>query len=132
MRLFLASAAAFAAVSMPGIAWAQGPQRIRVSVEKRDGTNWTQPTRFKASNPDADDRFGVSVALWGDTGAIGAIWEDSNFNYWNAQTKILNSSLVPFIKGVETTEDAISVTVTFDPDGIHSTQTTHSKLKPQP
>ena len=70
--------------------------------------------------------------IWGGSDAKFAVWEDSNFNYWDAQPKVLNSSLGPFIKGIETTDDAISVTVTFDADGIHSTQTTHSKLKPQP
>jgi len=41
---------------------------------------WTQQAYVKASNTDAGDRFGWSVALSGDgsTLAIGARWEDSN------------------------------------------------------
>ena len=71
--------------------------------------------------------------IWGtDDDTKFAIYEDSNFNYWNAQTKILNSTLVGFIKGVETNEDSLSVTVTFAPDGIHSTQTTHSSAPKSP
>ncbi len=43
---------------------------------------WTQEAYFKASNPDADDRFGLGLALSGDgrTLAVGAPLEDSNGN----------------------------------------------------
>ncbi len=33
---------------------------------------------LKASNTDADDHFGLSLALDGDTVAVGAHWESSN------------------------------------------------------
>ena len=45
----------------------------------RDGAgNWSQQAYLKASNTGADDRFGVSVAIAGDTVVVGARLEDSN------------------------------------------------------
>ena len=51
----------------------------------RTGTNWSQQAYLKASNAeggtsrfDTADSFGVSVALSGDTLAVGALGEDSN------------------------------------------------------
>lgn len=38
----------------------------------RDGTNWTQQAYLKASDADANDQFGNSVAVSGDTVAVGA------------------------------------------------------------
>jgi hypothetical protein len=49
-----------------------------VYVFTRSGTTWTQQAYIKASNPGTDDRFGFSVALSGDTLAIGAARESSN------------------------------------------------------
>jgi hypothetical protein len=49
-----------------------------VYVFTRNGTNWTQQAYVKASNIDADDNFGYSVSLSGDTLAVGAPEEDSN------------------------------------------------------
>ena len=45
----------------------------------RDGAaNWSQQAYLKASNTDAFDRFGTSVAIAGDTVVVGANGEDSN------------------------------------------------------
>jgi hypothetical protein len=45
----------------------------------RDGAgNWSQQAYLKASNTDAIDRFGTSVAMTGDTVVVGARFEDSN------------------------------------------------------
>lgn len=41
---------------------------------------WTQQAYLKASNAEADDRFGVSVAIDGDTIVVGARKEDSSAN----------------------------------------------------
>ena len=49
-----------------------------VYVFTRSGTTWTQQAYLKASNTDARDYFGYSVALSGDTLAVGALSEDSN------------------------------------------------------
>jgi hypothetical protein len=42
----------------------------------RSGTTWTQQAYVKASNPGPIDAFGYSVALSGDTLAVGAYLED--------------------------------------------------------
>ena len=44
----------------------------------RNGTTWSQQAYLKASNTDALDAFGVSVAVSGDTVVVGAHNEDSN------------------------------------------------------
>jgi hypothetical protein len=48
-----------------------------VYVFRRTGTSWQQEAYVKASNSDANDEFGSSVALSGDTLAVGAYQEDS-------------------------------------------------------
>jgi len=48
-----------------------------VYVFVRSGTTWIQQAYLKASNTEASDNFGSSVALSGDTLAIGAFGEDS-------------------------------------------------------
>ena len=47
-------------------------------VFTRSGTAWSQQAYLKASNPDSDDSFGYSVALYGETLAVGADREASN------------------------------------------------------
>lgn len=49
-----------------------------VYVFVRDGTTWTQQAYIKASNPQNSDHFGFSVAVSGDTLAVGAPLEDSS------------------------------------------------------
>jgi hypothetical protein len=44
----------------------------------RSGMNWTQQAYLKASNTDAGDAFGISVAVSGDTVVVGAVGENSN------------------------------------------------------
>ncbi|MEA2559168.1 MAG: trimeric autotransporter adhesin [Acidobacteriota bacterium] len=44
----------------------------------RSAGAWSQQAYLKASNTDADDRFGESVAISGDTIVVGAFQEDSN------------------------------------------------------
>ncbi len=48
-----------------------------VYVFRRSGTSWAQEAYLKASNTGAGDRFGSSLALSGNTLAIGAYLEDS-------------------------------------------------------
>jgi hypothetical protein len=43
----------------------------------RNGAMWMQQAYLKASNAERFDSFGASVALYGDTLVIGAIYEDS-------------------------------------------------------
>ncbi|MGI6249911.1 MAG: FG-GAP repeat protein [Anaerolineaceae bacterium] len=47
-------------------------------VFARSGSTWTQQAYLKASNTDASDRFGFSVAISGDMIVVGAIRESSN------------------------------------------------------
>ena len=49
-----------------------------VYVFTRSGTTWSQQAYLKASNTDADDSFGRSVSLSGDTLAVGVYGEDSS------------------------------------------------------
>ena len=49
-----------------------------VIVYTRTGTVWTQQAKLKASDAAGDDRFGVSVAIAGDTIVVGADWDDEN------------------------------------------------------
>lgn len=57
--------------------------RIRISVDDHQARYpvtidpTAQQAYLKASNAGTQDRFGVSVAVSGDTVAVGAIWEDS-------------------------------------------------------
>jgi FG-GAP repeat len=44
----------------------------------KQGGVWSQQAYLKASNPTGADLFGTSVAISGDTIAVGAFWEDSN------------------------------------------------------
>ena len=44
----------------------------------RGGTTWSQQAYLKASNTNAQDLFGISVGLSGETAVVGAIFEDSN------------------------------------------------------
>ena len=44
----------------------------------RNGTTWSQQAYLKASNTDAGDVFGFSVAISGDTVVVGASFEASN------------------------------------------------------
>src|SRR6185295_5247508 len=43
----------------------------------RNGISWSQQAYLKASNTESDDRFGLAVAITGDTAVIGAHLEDS-------------------------------------------------------
>ncbi|EIE01053.1 FG-GAP repeat protein [Leptospira licerasiae] len=52
-----------------------------VYVYKRTGTTWVEEAYIKAPNPDQGDYFGYSVAISGDTIAVGAQYEASNQNY---------------------------------------------------
>ena len=61
--------------------------------------------------------------VWGTPGHQFAIWENDNFNYWNAQQQVLNSTLADFTQISETLAADASVTVTLEADGIHATTT---------
>ncbi|MBI2927005.1 MAG: FG-GAP repeat protein, partial [Verrucomicrobia bacterium] len=54
------------------------PESGAAYVFVRSGTSWKQQAYLKASNPGADDGFGYSVAVSGDTVVVGAYFEDSS------------------------------------------------------
>jgi hypothetical protein len=58
-----------------------------VYIFRRTGVTWTQEAYLKAPNAEAYDYFGNSVAVSGDTVAVGASSEDSN------QTTITNGAI---------------------------------------
>ncbi|MEI8015151.1 MAG: hypothetical protein WCH20_09975 [Nitrospira sp.] len=62
------------AVGVPGEASASGA----VYVFTRTGSNWSPQAYLKASNTEANDGFGYSVALAGDSLAVGATGEASD------------------------------------------------------
>lgn len=57
-----------------------------VYVYSRIATTWQQEAYIKASNPDSTDQFGASVALFGNTLAVGATDEDSSTTGIDPQT----------------------------------------------
>jgi hypothetical protein len=54
------------------------PNSGAVFVYRRSDAGWNQEAYLKAINGDADDQFGKSVALSGNTLAVGAVGEDSD------------------------------------------------------
>ena len=62
------------AVGAPG----QDSNAGAVYVFIRNGSGWSQQAYLKASNAAANDQFGYSVALAGDTLVVGAIYEDGD------------------------------------------------------
>jgi hypothetical protein len=55
-------------------------------------------------------------SAWG-SGKDFAVWENNNFQYYNADQRVLNSTLKSFTKGPEAKGDSISATVTFPAEG---------------
>ena len=65
---------------------------------------------------------GASIStVWSNPGHKFAIWEKDNFQYWNAQERVLNSTLADFSLLADGLASDASVTVTFEEDGIHTT-----------
>ncbi len=63
-----------------------------VYVFIRNGGLWSQQAYIKASNADSSDQFGFSVALTGDTLAVGAIYEGGNGTGVNSGSQADNSA----------------------------------------
>lgn len=65
-----------------GINWDEtnnlAPESGAVYIFEKTGNTWIQTAYIKASNSDAYDNFGVSIALYGNTLVVGAPYEDSN------------------------------------------------------
>ncbi len=54
------------------------PQAGAAYVFVRSGSSWTQQAYLKGSNTEAGDRFGIRLAISGDTALVGAFGEDSS------------------------------------------------------
>jgi uncharacterized membrane protein len=64
--------------------------------------------------------------IWATNDGQFVMYENSNFNLWQAQKKVLdNSTLANFSKGGDVGAGAISAKVTFEADGVHSTAVTY-------
>jgi hypothetical protein len=75
-----------------------------VYIFKRDGNgDWIQDAYLKASNAEADDQFGFSVAISGSTIVVGAFREDSN------QTTITNDDGQPGLPDNDSAENSGAV-----------------------
>jgi trimeric autotransporter adhesin len=74
-----------------------------VYVFKRAAGTWTQQAYLKASNNRAGAAFGVSLALKGDTLAVGALYESSNGVGGQSDTSAPNAGAVYVFKRTGTT-----------------------------
>jgi len=61
--------------------------------------------------------------IWGK-GANFAVWEKDNFQYYDAEKRVLNSTLEEFSKGPDAEGDSVSCTVTIPADGSGTVITT--------
>ena len=87
----------------------------------RNGTTWTQQAYLKASNTDNSDSFGASVAVSGDTVAVGAENEDSNATGINGDQTNNNAAnagaVYVFVRnGTSWTQQAYLKASNTDPD----------------
>ena len=63
---------------------------------------------------DSNARF--SRYFWGK-GRKFAMWENDNYQYYNAEQRVLRSSLAEFTQGPEIVSGDVSVTITFKEGG---------------
>ena len=64
---------------------------------------------------------GTSVRMvWGNKRKF-AIWENDNFQYWNAEKQVLKSTLANFSQGASSSGGDVSATVTFNANGTSIT-----------
>ena len=57
-----------------------GTESGSACVFVRSGSLWIEQDKLAASDGAADDRFGQSVSVSGDTAVVGAMWDDDNGN----------------------------------------------------
>ena len=72
---------------------------------------------FRAESVPYRDDNGRRIRMFWGKGREFAIWERDNFNYWDAQERVLNSSMAEFTQGPEASNGNVSATITFTPDG---------------
>ncbi|MBL8063643.1 MAG: S-layer homology domain-containing protein [Anaerolineales bacterium] len=86
-----------------------------VYVFTRSGSDWSQQAYLKASNSEAGDNFGETVAISGDTVVVGAYKEDSNATGVNGNEG--NNSFDAGAAYVFAISSTASHTVTFKANG---------------
>ncbi|MCP4420127.1 MAG: tandem-95 repeat protein [Chloroflexi bacterium] len=103
----------------------------------RSGSTWSQQAKLTANDGAADDIFGISVAVSGDTAVIGAYGDDDNGNYsgsayiftrsgstWSQQAKLTASDGAAddfFGRSVAVSEDTAIISANGNDDnGSHS------------
>ena len=80
-------------------------------IFKRSGTTWTQQAKLTASDAQASDDFGYSVAISGDYAIVGA---------WNEDTGGTDAGAAYVFKGTTTTSSTVSE---HPPSALTGTQT---------
>lgn len=89
---------------------------------------------YRAESVPFRNAKGVSVTqVWGSAEHRYAIDPNNNFNYWNAQEKVLKSTLANFSLAADgLTADSL-LKVTIEQDGIHVTkEVSNPSAKPNP
>jgi hypothetical protein len=108
----------------------------------RSGTTWSQQAYLKASNTDVADEFGVSVAVAGDSVAVGAAQEDSGapgINGNQADNSLVNAGAVyvftragttwsqqAYLKAAKPGDDLFGARVALDGETLAVAATTES------
>lgn len=67
---------------------------VYVFERESSAQSWTQQAYLKASNIDSDDLFGSSIAMVGDTFAVGALGEESSSQDQPLDNSIFNAGAV--------------------------------------
>lgn len=80
---------------------------------------------FRAETPFYRNQAGhVTRDFWGK-GRKFAMWENDNYQYYNAEHQVLRSALQEFTQGPENSNGDVSTTVTFTPGGSVMTIDSH-------
>ena len=93
-------------------------------IYQHDGTQWSSMQKLTASDAAFGDKFGTSVAIWGDYAVIGAYWEDTaSYNagaaylfYYNGTTWVEVAKMLP--SGTVNSGDNFGFTVDIDANHI--------------
>jgi len=108
-------------------------------VYVRSGATWSQQAKLTASDGEADDRFGCSVALLGDTAVVGAPDDDTGASVnqgsayvfgrsgttWSEQAKLASSDRAAgdcFGQAVALTQDTALIGAPYDDVGPNDDQ----------
>jgi hypothetical protein len=120
----------FVAIAYPQVS-GQWLSRGWMSIAPRDCAYFDSAIRvktfyYRAESDPYRERGHRVKEVWGKSNRSFAIWENSNFEYWDASRRVLNSSLAPFTAGpVLQSKDpnaGVSAKVTFNADGTSTVE----------